>query len=53
MLIKLKLLLVLSLSVSVSVFSAPLTLTSQDIIQGEFMSKIHEFNGYNLSLIHI
>lgn len=49
MLIKLKLLLVLSLSVSVSVFSAPLTLTSQDIIQGEFMSKIHEFNGYNCS----
>ena len=48
---KLKLLLVLSLSLSVcvSVFSAPLTLTSQDIKQGEFMSKVHEFNGYNCS----
>jgi len=48
---KLKLLLVLSLSltVCVSVFSAPLTLTSQDIKQGEFMSKVHEFNGYNCS----
>ncbi|TWX46994.1 YbhB/YbcL family Raf kinase inhibitor-like protein [Colwellia hornerae] len=45
----LKLLSVLSLSVSVSVLAGPLSLTSRDIAQGEFMSKIHEFNGYSCS----
>ena len=37
---------VLSLSVSSTVFSAPLTLSSQDIAHGEFMPKTHEFKGY-------
>jgi Raf kinase inhibitor-like YbhB/YbcL family protein len=40
---------VLSLSVSSTVFSASLTLSSQDIAQGEFMPKIHEFKGYSCS----
>jgi phosphatidylethanolamine-binding protein (PEBP) family uncharacterized protein len=30
-------------------FSVPLTLFSQDIAQGEFMPKIHEFKGYRCS----
>ncbi|TWX66659.1 YbhB/YbcL family Raf kinase inhibitor-like protein [Colwellia sp. C1TZA3] len=45
----LKIFSVLSLSVSVAAFSAPLTLSSQDIAQGEFMSKTHEFRGYSCS----
>ena len=40
----------LSLSVSASVFSADsLTLSSQDIAQGEYMSNAQEFNGFGCS----
>ena len=37
---------VLSFSLSASVFAGALTLSSQDIAQGEFMPKAHEFNGF-------
>jgi Raf kinase inhibitor-like YbhB/YbcL family protein len=40
---------VLSLSISSTAFSAPLILSSQDIAQGEFMPKTHEFKGYSCS----
>lgn len=39
----------LSISASVSVFAGSLTLSSQDIVQGEFMSKAQEFNGFGCS----
>ncbi|MFT6905093.1 MAG: Raf kinase inhibitor-like YbhB/YbcL family protein [Oleiphilaceae bacterium] len=39
----------LSLSVSVSVSADSLTLSSQDIAQGEFMAKAQEFNGFGCS----
>jgi len=45
----LKFLTVLSLSVSASVFAGSLTLSSQDIAQGQFMSKAQEFNGFGCS----
>jgi phosphatidylethanolamine-binding protein (PEBP) family uncharacterized protein len=44
-----KLLSVLSLSVSASVFAGSLTLSSQDITQGEFMRNAQEFNGFGCS----
>jgi Raf kinase inhibitor-like YbhB/YbcL family protein len=44
-----KLLSVLSLSISASVFAGSLTLSSQDIAQGEFMPKAQEFNGFGCS----
>ena len=39
----------LSLSISSTVFANSFTLTSQDIAQGEFMSKAHEFIGFGCS----
>ncbi|WP_198435618.1 YbhB/YbcL family Raf kinase inhibitor-like protein [Moritella sp. F3] len=45
----LKLLSVLSLTVSASVFAGSFTLSSQDIAQGQFMSKTQEFNGFGCS----
>ena len=45
----LKLLSVLSLSISVSVSADSLTLSSQDIAQGEFMANAQEFNGFGCS----
>ena len=45
----LKFLTVLSLSVSISVSADSLTLSSQDIAQGEFMAKAQEFNGFGCS----
>jgi len=45
----LKFISVLSLSFSVSVFADSLTLSSQDIVQGEFMAKAQEFNGFGCS----
>lgn len=45
----LKFLSVLSLSVSISVSADSLTLSSQDIAQGEFMTKSQEFNGFGCS----
>lgn len=44
-----QLLTALSLSVSASVFAGSLSLSSQDIAQGEFMSKAQEFNGFGCS----
>ncbi len=44
-----KLLSVLSLSLSTSVFAGSLTLSSQDIAQGQFMAKAQEFNGFGCS----
>lgn len=44
-----KLLSVLSLSISSSVFAGSLTLTSKDIVQGEFMPKAQEFMGFGCS----
>lgn len=44
-----KLFSVLSLSISASVLADSLTLSSQDITQGEYMSKTHEFNGFGCS----
>ncbi|WP_017221488.1 YbhB/YbcL family Raf kinase inhibitor-like protein [Moritella dasanensis] len=45
----LKLLSVLSLSVSASVFAGSFTLSSEDIAQGQYMSKTQEFNGFGCS----
>jgi Raf kinase inhibitor-like YbhB/YbcL family protein len=45
----LKLLSVLTLSLSTSAFAGSLTLSSQDITQGEFMSKSQEFTGFGCS----
>jgi len=36
----------LALFTSISTFAEPLTLSSKDIAQGEFMSKAQEFNGF-------
>ena len=44
-----KLFSVLSLSISASVLADSLTLSSQDITQGEYMSKTQEFNGFGCS----
>jgi len=41
-----KLFSVLSLSVSASLFAGGLTLSSNDIAEGEFMAKAQEFNGF-------
>ncbi|MFT5997354.1 MAG: Raf kinase inhibitor-like YbhB/YbcL family protein [Glaciecola sp.] len=49
MLRTLKLISILSLSFSAHVFAESLTLSSQDIAQGEFMSKAHEFTGFGCS----
>jgi Raf kinase inhibitor-like YbhB/YbcL family protein len=40
---------VLLLTVSTSVFAASLTLSSNDIAQGEFMAKAQEYNGFGCS----
>ena len=45
----LKLLTALSLSLSASVFAGSLTLSSQDIAEGEFMSNNQEFAGFGCS----
>ncbi len=45
----LKLLSVLSLSVSTSLFAGSLRLSSEDIVQGQFMPKAQEFNGFGCS----
>lgn len=45
----LKLLSILSLSISAPAFAEPLTLSSQDINQGKFMSKAQEFKGFGCS----
>lgn len=42
----LKIATVLSLSISTSVFAESLTLSSNDIAQGQFMTKAQEFNGF-------
>lgn len=42
----LKFLSVLSLSISTSIFANSFTLSSQDIAQGELMSKAQEFAGF-------
>jgi Raf kinase inhibitor-like YbhB/YbcL family protein len=42
-------LVIISLGFSVSAFAGPFTLSSQDISQGEFMSKAHEFTGFGCS----
>jgi len=44
-----KLISILSLSFSASVFADTLTLSSQDIADGEFMAKTQEFNGFGCS----
>jgi Raf kinase inhibitor-like YbhB/YbcL family protein len=44
-----KVLSILPLSISASVFAGSLTLSSQDIAQGEFMSKAQEFKGFGCS----
>ncbi|VAW43894.1 UPF0098 protein ybcL precursor [hydrothermal vent metagenome] len=44
-----KLLSILSLSISTSVFADSLTLSSNDIVQGEFMAKSQEYNGFGCS----
>ena len=46
---KFKLLAVLSLCATTSVFAGSLTLSSQDIAHGEFMSNAQEFNGFGCS----
>jgi len=45
----LKLIFVLSLSVSTSVLAGSLTLSSEDITHGQFMSETQEFNGFGCS----
>ena len=45
----LKLVSVLTLSVATPVFAGSLTLTSQDIAQGEFMSNVQEYTGFGCS----
>jgi Raf kinase inhibitor-like YbhB/YbcL family protein len=45
----LKVLSVLSLIVSTPLFAASLTLSSEDIAQGEFMPKAQEYNGFGCS----
>lgn len=45
----LKCLALLSFSISTFSYSNSLSLTSNDIAQGEFMSKAHEFNGFGCS----
>ena len=40
---------VLLMSVSATVFAGSLTLSSDDISQGEFMTKKHEYNGFGCS----
>jgi Raf kinase inhibitor-like YbhB/YbcL family protein len=44
-----KLITVLSLSISASAYAGSITLSSDDIAQGEFMAKTHEFNGFGCS----
>ncbi len=45
----LKLISILLLIISTSLFAGSLTLSSQDIAQGEFMPKAQEFNGFGCS----
>jgi len=44
-----KLFSILSLSISASALAGSLTLSSQDIAQGEYMAKAQEFNGFGCS----
>jgi len=44
-----KLISILSLSISTSVFAGSITLSSNDIAQGEFMAKSQEYSGFGCS----